>query len=79
MAIDQAKIGEVAAYLMEVLDEYEYEEDAEITDVLLIVAVNHHGGNSTRVHWGVSDGQPTHVGLGLLDYVRAGMLRHLRG
>ncbi len=78
MAIDQAKVGEVAAGIMEVLDEYEYGGEAEITDVLLIVAVNH-SGNSTRVHWRVNPGQATHVVLGLLEYVRAAMLRPLQG
>ena len=53
MAIEQAKVGEVAARMMEALDQHGYGEDAEITDVMLIVAVEHNteaGARSTSVH-----------------------------
>ena len=54
MAIEQAKVGEVAARMMEALDQHGYGEDAEITDVMLVVAVGHNtepGARSTNVHW----------------------------
>ena len=73
MAIDQAKVGVVAARLMEELERRGYEEDAEITDVMLIVAVEHSQGSATSIHHHTS-GTPVHVALGLLDYVRSGLL-----
>ena len=54
MAIEQAKVGEVAARMMEALDQRGYGEDAEITDVMLVVAVEHSTearARFTNVHW----------------------------
>lgn len=75
MALDQARVGEVAARLMESLDEQEFGEDAEITDVVLIVAVDHEGGAATSIHSASSPGMPTHAKLGLLTYTQAVLLR----
>jgi hypothetical protein len=75
MAIDQARVGEVAAQMMEVLDQQEFGEDAEITDVMLIVAVDHEGGERTSVHSASTPGMPTYAKLGLLTYVQSVLLR----
>ncbi len=40
MAIEQARVGEVAAQMMDTLERQQYDEDAEITDVMLLVAVD---------------------------------------
>ena len=56
MPIEQAKIGQVAARLMERLEqEYETDESAEVSSVNLISAVRHDAGErltfiSTRAH-----------------------------
>ena len=66
MAIDQARVGEVAAQMMDTLEQ-QYGEDAEITDVMLIAAVDYDdNGATTTVHYSSSPGMPTHVALGLL-------------
>ena len=77
MAIEQAKVGEVAARMMEALDQHGYGEYAEITDVMLIVAVDHNTeaqARSTKVHWTPSPGMAPHVGIGLLTQVRHALL-----
>ncbi len=53
-ALDQSRVGEVAARLMEALDEQGFGEDAQITDVMRIVAVDHEGGAATSIHSGNS-------------------------
>lgn len=68
--IEQSKVGEVAAELMDIL-ETTYEEDAEISAVMLITAVNHDDGTKTTVHHNVSPGMPVHEGLGLLMFVQS--------
>ncbi len=65
MAIDQARVGEVAAQMMDTLEQ-QYGEDAEITDVMVITAVKYDNGASSKVHSSSSPGMPTHVALGLL-------------
>ena len=67
MAIDQTKIGTVAAQLMEEL-EAAYGDDAEIATVALIAAVDHGDGTHyhPHYHYKFSPGTPKHVGLGLL-------------
>jgi hypothetical protein len=75
MAIDQARVGEVAARMMEVLEQQEFGEDAEITDVMLIVAVDHEGGAATSVHSSSTPNMPMHAKLGLLTYVQSVLLR----
>jgi hypothetical protein len=71
MAIDQAKIGDVAAGLMDALEEHGYGEDAEITDVVLIAAVTHNVGRQRALHWRQSPGMSADALLGLLAYVQA--------
>ena len=66
MAIDQARVGEVAAQMMDTLEQQQYGEDAEITDVMVITAVKYDNGASSKVHSSSSAGMPTHVALGLL-------------
>ena len=68
MAIDQARVGEVAAQMMDTLEQQQYGEDAEITAVMLIAAVEYDNGASSKskVHTSSSPGMPTHVALGLL-------------
>ena len=51
---------------MDSLDQQGFSEDAEITDVMLIVAVDHEGGAATSIHSSSSPGMPTHAKLGLL-------------
>jgi hypothetical protein len=75
MALDQARVGEVAARLMDSLDQQGFGEDAEITDVMLIVAVDHGGGAATSIHSSSSVGMPTHAKLGLLTYTQSVLLR----
>jgi hypothetical protein len=71
MAIDSAKIGTVAAQLMEEL-EAAYGEDASIATVALVAAVDHGGGADyhPHYHFKFSPGTPKHVGLGLLMVVQ---------
>ena len=67
MAIEQARVGEVAAQMMDTLEQQQYGEDAEITDVMVIAAVEYDdNGAKSRVHSSSSPGMPTHVALGLL-------------
>ncbi len=66
MAIEQARVGEVAAQMMDTLEQQQYGEDAEITDVMVIAAVEYDNGASSKVHSSSSPGMPTHVALGLL-------------
>ena len=77
MAMKQTKVGEVAARMMEALDQHGYGEDAEITNVMLIVAVDHNteaSTRSTRVHWTPNPGMAPHVGIGLLTQIRQALL-----
>jgi hypothetical protein len=75
VALDQARVGEVTVRLMESLDEQGFGEDAEITDVVLTVAVDHEGGAKTSVHFSSSPGMPTHAKMGLLTYAQSVLLR----
>ncbi len=70
MTIDQAKVGEVAAGLMDVLEEHGYGEDAEITAVILITAVTHGAGRQRTLHWRHTPGMSVDALLGLLAYVQ---------
>ncbi len=76
MAIEQARVGEVAAQMMDTLEQQQYGEDAEITDVMLIAAVDYDdNGATSRVHYSSSPGMPTHVALGLLTHVQVHISR----
>jgi hypothetical protein len=68
MAIDQSKIGTVAAQLMEQLEDA-YGDEASIDTVMIIVAVDRGEGSEDVVHRAASPGTPAHVGIGLLTVV----------
>jgi hypothetical protein len=69
--IDQAKVGEVAARLMEKLEhEFGKDESAEIGSVFLIAAVRHDESRRVTVHYDTSSGTAPHEGIGLLQYVQ---------
>ena len=72
MPIEQSRVGEVTAQMMDVLDQSGYGEDAEITNVLLIVSVED-GQSHTRTHFNGA-GMPTHVGVGLCATVQHALL-----
>ncbi|HVD86545.1 MAG TPA: hypothetical protein VNB59_03975 [Solirubrobacterales bacterium] len=67
MAIDQALVGNMAAKLMEQLEE-SYGEDAAIKAACVIVAVDHEDQNT--VHFDFGPALATYEGLGLLEQVR---------
>ena len=73
MAIDRAKVETVAATLLDSLEET-YGEDAEITDVMLIAAVDYDGGEGTSLHFEVNPGMAKHVGIGLLNQINYALL-----
>jgi len=73
MAIDQAAIGTVAARVMEKIESAGYGPDATISEVFVIVTVR--DGDKQSVDFDVSEGVPTYVGLGLLDYVREALFK----
>jgi hypothetical protein len=74
MALDQAKIGNVAARLMEQLEEI-YGEDAMIEHVMLLVAVDQTGRHT--IHFNVSEGIAPYEGIGMLEVVRQRLLTKL--
>ncbi len=66
-----AKVGEVAARLMERLErEFAEDESAQIESVFLVSAVRHDHGQRVTVHYDTSSGVAPHEGMGLLQYVR---------
>ena len=70
VAVEQAKIGQVAARLMERLEqEYETDKSAEVSSVNLISAVRHDAGERITVHYDTSSGLAPHEGMRLLQYV----------
>jgi hypothetical protein len=62
MTIEPAKIGTVAAGLMDQLEQYG--DDATIDHVMVIAAVDYPGGDT--VHYAVSEPMSNYVGIGLL-------------
>ena len=71
MTIEQAKVGEVAARMMERLErDHESDESAEVSSVFLISAVKHDGGEHLTVRYDSSSGLAPHEAMGLLEYVR---------
>ncbi len=69
--IDQAKVGEVAARLMEKLEhEFGKDQNAEIGSVFLIAGVRHDEGRRVTIHYDTSSGTAPHEGIGLLQYVQ---------
>ncbi len=72
MAIEQAKVGKVAARLMERLErEFGADESAQVESVFLITTVRHGDGERVTVHYDTSSGVAPHEGMGLLKYVHA--------
>ena len=70
MPIEQAKVGQVAARLMERLEhDYETDESAEVSSVILISAVRHDAGERLTVHYDTSSGLALYEGMELLQYV----------
>jgi hypothetical protein len=70
MPIEHAKVGQVAARLMERLEhDYETDESAEVSSVILISAVRHEAGELLTVHYDTSSGAALHEGMVLLQYV----------
>ena len=67
MAIDQLLVGNMAAKLMEQLEE-SYGEDATIKAACVIVAVDH-GDHQNTVHFDFGPELATYEGLGLLEQV----------
>ena len=71
MPVDQVKLREVAARLMEKLEhEFGKDQSAEIGSVFLIAAVRHDEGRRVTVHYDTSSGTAPHEGMGLLQYVQ---------
>jgi hypothetical protein len=66
VAIEEAKVGNVAIGLME--QRGDYGDDATIDHVMVIAAVHHPGGDI--VHFAVSEAMPNYVGIGLLRKVQ---------
>ena len=69
MAVDGIKLGNVAARLMDQLEQTR-EKDAELESVIIIAAVTNDADRQTTVHYSVSDNMPQHVALGLLTVVQ---------
>ena len=66
MAIDQAQVGQLAAHLMQELEE-QYGENARLERVALIVAVAHDEDKLT-VHTKFTPDSPPWTQRGLLEY-----------
>ena len=73
MPIDQSRVGNVAARLMENL-ENKYGDDAEIKSVLLLVTVEHSDGTQDTVEIAPSEGISRHEGMGILELVKQSFL-----
>jgi hypothetical protein len=70
MPIEQAKVGQVAARLMKRLEhDYETDESAEVSSVILISAVRHDGGERLTVHYDTSSSLALYESMELLQYV----------
>jgi hypothetical protein len=80
LTIDQTKIGEVAAQLMDQLEEtFGEDESVEIDSVMLIVSVKHGLFDGTHVRWHNSSDLPIHEALGLLRFVEVEVEDYMRG
>jgi hypothetical protein len=73
MAIDQTKLGAVAAELMDELAGH-YGDDAELKNVVIIATVDHENGSLDTTHWKVTPGMPNYVAVGLLELVKHHLL-----
>jgi hypothetical protein len=80
LTIDQTKIGEVAAQLMDQLEEtFGDDETVEIDSVMLIVSVKHGRFDGAHVRWHNSPDLPIHEALGLLRFVEVEVEDYMRG
>jgi hypothetical protein len=80
LTIDQTKIGEVAAQLMDQLEEtFGDDETVEIDSVMLIVSVKHGLFDGAHVRWHNSPDLPIHEALGLLRFVEVEVEDYMRG
>jgi hypothetical protein len=78
--IDQAKISEVVAQLIDQLEEtFGEDESIEIDAVMLIVSVKHGLFDGTHVRWHNSPELPIHEVLGLLRFVQIEVEDYMRG
>jgi hypothetical protein len=78
--IDQAKISEVVAQLIDQLEEtFGEDESIEIDAVMLIVSVKHGLFDGTHVRWHNSPELPIHEALGLLRFVQIEVEDYMRG
>ncbi len=72
MSIEQARVGEVAARLMERLEnEFEEDESAQIEGVVLISVVRHNNGKRVTINYDSGSGMAPYQVMGLLQYVHA--------
>ena len=75
MAIDQTKVGDTTARLMDQLEErFGDEEQARIKDVFLIVGIEHRGGRDPRqliVRFTGNADVPFYTHLGLINYAQS--------
>ena len=68
--VEQAKVGQVAARLMERLArKFGKDESAQVEAVLLITAVRHEEGERLTVHYDTSPGLAPREGRALLRHV----------
>ncbi len=78
MAIEQVKVGEVAARLMERLErEYAQDESAQVESVFLISSVRHDDGQRVTVFYDCGTDTPPHEVMGLLQYVHTLLQKRL--
>jgi hypothetical protein len=75
VAIDQTKVGDTIARLMDQLEErFGDEEQARIKDVFLIVGIEHGGGRDPRqliVRFTGNADVPFYTHLGLINYAQS--------
>jgi hypothetical protein len=78
MPVDRTIVGNVAADVMgQLQDRFGEDQSANIRSVFLIVAVDYLGEAeelSTEVRWGVSEGNPGHEVICLLENVKVLLL-----
>ena len=75
MAIDQTKVGETTARLMDQLEErFSDEEQARIKNVFLVVAIEHGGDQAPKqltIRFTGNPDAPFYTHLGLITYARS--------
>jgi len=73
VAIEPSEVGNVAARLMDTLED-KYGDDAEIKAVLLLVDVSHSDGTRDTIEYAPSEGLALHEGVGMLEVVKHHLL-----